>query len=254
MSVKTAAAYAVLAAACAVASAPANAATVVQSFDGSGSWNVEKFDPSLGTLNSIIANVTSGFARYNFVLDGNLNAPVSYKATAYVGIYLGPLTIDGSLSGEGFADFVFGEAEILLPLVPYSVNIGVPSDPDSSLYNALIGMGTTLSKLQVDPPFDIVFGDLGDRSIDEVTITARNAGWNLVYDYTPFRGTVPEPTTWAMMLIGFGMVAGATRYRRTSTTVTYHYTDEIAVRKNSDLPLPEEARMSLACPIASAFA
>lgn len=38
-----------------------------------------------------------------------------------------------------------------------------------------------------------------------------------------FRPTaaVPEPATWAMMLVGFGMVAGAARYRRRSTTATY---------------------------------
>ncbi|MDP1027880.1 choice-of-anchor K domain-containing protein [Sphingomonas sp. KR1UV-12] len=32
---------------------------------------------------------------------------------------------------------------------------------------------------------------------------------------------VPEPATWAMMLVGFGMVAGATRYRRRSTNAVY---------------------------------
>lgn len=32
---------------------------------------------------------------------------------------------------------------------------------------------------------------------------------------------VPEPTTWAMMLLGFGMVAGAARYRRRSVTTVY---------------------------------
>jgi len=32
---------------------------------------------------------------------------------------------------------------------------------------------------------------------------------------------VPEPATWAMMLLGFGMVAGATRYRRRSVTTVY---------------------------------
>jgi hypothetical protein len=32
---------------------------------------------------------------------------------------------------------------------------------------------------------------------------------------------VPEPTTWAMMLAGFGMIAAATRYRRRATRVVY---------------------------------
>nr|WP_235535155.1 PEPxxWA-CTERM sorting domain-containing protein [Sphingomonas sp. Leaf339] len=32
---------------------------------------------------------------------------------------------------------------------------------------------------------------------------------------------VPEPATWAMMLVGFAMVGGAARYRRRSFKVTY---------------------------------
>jgi hypothetical protein len=34
-------------------------------------------------------------------------------------------------------------------------------------------------------------------------------------------GAVPEPATWAMMLVGFGMVGGATRYGRKRTKVAY---------------------------------
>jgi hypothetical protein len=32
---------------------------------------------------------------------------------------------------------------------------------------------------------------------------------------------VPEPATWAMMLVGFGMIGGASRYRRRSTNVGF---------------------------------
>lgn len=35
-------------------------------------------------------------------------------------------------------------------------------------------------------------------------------------------GAVPEPATWAMMIVGFGMVGGVLRRRRNVTTaVTY---------------------------------
>lgn len=34
-------------------------------------------------------------------------------------------------------------------------------------------------------------------------------------------GVVPEPATWAMMLVGFSMVAGAARYRRRNVNTTY---------------------------------
>ena len=32
-------------------------------------------------------------------------------------------------------------------------------------------------------------------------------------------GMVPEPATWGLMLVGFAMVGGATRYRRRATTL-----------------------------------
>lgn len=34
-------------------------------------------------------------------------------------------------------------------------------------------------------------------------------------------GAVPEPATWAMMLVGFGMMGAAMRYRRRNATVVY---------------------------------
>ena len=34
-------------------------------------------------------------------------------------------------------------------------------------------------------------------------------------------GAVPEPATWAMMLVGFGAIGGALRYRRRKTSVSF---------------------------------
>jgi hypothetical protein len=39
--------------------------------------------------------------------------------------------------------------------------------------------------------------------------------------YAPAGPAVPEPATWAMMLVGFGMTGAAIRYRRRKTNVTY---------------------------------
>ncbi len=47
-------------------------------------------------------------------------------------------------------------------------------------------------------------GDMGSFEFDNLAMTA----------------AVPEPATWAMMLVGFGMVAGAARYRRRSTKLS----------------------------------
>ncbi|MEG3125916.1 PEPxxWA-CTERM sorting domain-containing protein [Sphingomonas sp. GB1N7] len=34
-------------------------------------------------------------------------------------------------------------------------------------------------------------------------------------------GTVPEPTTWGMMILGFGMIGAAVRSRKVRTAVTF---------------------------------
>jgi hypothetical protein len=198
---------------------PAGAATVVQNFGGIAPYDVDAFDPSLGTLNAIQAKVTGGSATYQVVLDGYLAASTTYSASAYFGIYLGPLTIDGSTKGMGTVDFVDGAAEIVMPVVPYTVNIPVPTDPLSASYMVLIGLGTTSATLTVDPPFNLTFGDLSGRNISDVKITGRNATWSLVYDYTPFGSIVPEPSTWGMMVVGFALVGAAARSRRRKPVV-----------------------------------
>ena len=50
------------------------------------------------------------------------------------------------------------------------------------------------------------------------TIGDEDFGETLVVRASP---TVPEPATWAMMLLGFGMIGAAARYRRRSSKVTF---------------------------------
>jgi hypothetical protein len=40
-------------------------------------------------------------------------------------------------------------------------------------------------------------------------------------DNVTMTAAVPEPATWAMMLVGFGMIGAASRYRRRNTATTY---------------------------------
>lgn len=51
--------------------------------------------------------------------------------------------------------------------------------------------------------------------------------FNLVNQFSPFQtavltvAAIPEPTTWAMMLVGFAMVGATVRYRRRSSRITF---------------------------------
>jgi hypothetical protein len=53
------------------------------------------------------------------------------------------------------------------------------------------------------------------------SVTFNNSPAVDAFEVANFTAVVPEPATWAMMLIGFGMVGAATRYRRHSAKVVY---------------------------------
>ena len=55
------------------------------------------------------------------------------------------------------------------------------------------------------------------RSVQFTNNTALDAFETANYSIT----AVPEPATWAMLMLGFGMVGAAARYRRRSTKTTY---------------------------------
>lgn len=119
----------------------------------------------------------------------------------YSGIY------SPSYNGEGFAEFVISGTSRVdtttdlalflypgsLPLIPFA-NLGTftfyPSGGFVELQNAPGAFGTSIN-------------------------------YTVSYLYDASVAAVPEPATWAMMLLGFGMVAGASRYHRRSTAATY---------------------------------
>jgi len=72
----------------------------------------------------------------------------------------------------------------------------------------------------------------GNQAVSQYVSFAATAGeviYNVRFSNTPSQDAfesanfsvtaVPEPATWAMMLLGFGMVAGAVRYRRRTNVV-----------------------------------
>ena len=53
------------------------------------------------------------------------------------------------------------------------------------------------------------------------SVTDFAGGYQDGYDGISLTASVPEPASWALMLAGFAMVAGATRYRRRAPRVAY---------------------------------
>lgn len=59
----------------------------------------------------------------------------------------------------------------------------------------------------------------GANSIVIRGTAAKNASYGGNITFAP--GAVPEPATWGMMLVGFGMMGASMRYRRKSTAVSF---------------------------------
>ena len=83
----------------------------------------------------------------------------------------------------------------------------------ANVYNASFGLNQFAT-------FSTIF--TGSTALmDKVVFSFDVRGSSANIDNIVFSGFVPEPSSWLLMIAGFGMIAGAVRYRRRSTKVTY---------------------------------
>ena len=86
--------------------------------------------------------------------------------------------------------------------------------------------GTTLVGSIKNTPTGF-FGFISDSAFSAVKIASSTPGQeiysltNLVVGQSDVPGAVPEPATWALMILGFGAVAGAMRQRRAKVTFNF---------------------------------
>ena len=86
----------------------------------------------------------------------------------------------------------------------------------------------TVSQSLISPTTSTFLGFVSTGGLSQLTVQATvpsSSYWatvnNLVLAQRAATGAVPETATWAMMLVGFGMMGAAIRYRRRGTTVRY---------------------------------
>jgi hypothetical protein len=217
--------------------APALAADVIYTFNTTGNSSVNG-----GYGNAF--NFTSGSLTMK-VTGWQANLSNNDITKAYVGAYgtgLGVTGLGDSNGGSyyhqidnvnGYVDFVmleFDRAVSLTGVSLYSYTMGYSSSKDNDLayYNA----GALNSNLTLYDNVPSVWTEVGGTGgngyvpigatgvstkwlVGAALISDRDDGFKIAsIKVTELVGAVPEPATWAMMLLGFAGVGGALRVRR----------------------------------------
>ncbi len=183
----------------------ANAATVTYWSPSSGPTTLQQFDPTLGTLNS--AQVyTYYYFQNRYAFPGSNMTPMP------------EIRLKGTIGDPSFGQITFDFYGSGLRDNDQHVSVYFSRDK-WTLFTGDVSrfVGTALLSVPVPINFDY----LPDAHFDKLLRTDTLSGAGVIYNFTPFATAVPEPTTWAMMLVGLGMVAGAARYRRRTTKVAY---------------------------------
>ena len=162
------------------------------------STNFQQFNPALGTLNDVQLTLTGSFSWFP-----ELDTPTH---TLLVTNRLQAFTISQSFLGVPVTD----------DLVPVTLNLmGTTTNPQ--LLNFVTGTSTVNDEVDFELfslsalPDQLVALGPGDQLV--------NLQGTVTYVYTPAVSAVPEPATWALMLIGFAGLGFA--FRRSRRKVSF---------------------------------
>ncbi len=238
--------FSALALAVALAAAPAHAATVVTSVaaDGSnhlavsGSTANMTFDQDAGTA----AEATSKGLTASFAGDYASRTTVApFGTTAYGVFALTPNPYDGNgyfaiggIDGNGIQSSLtltgtspFSSISVFVGSLDAFNTVqllGAAGDVIATYTGTQMAGGATIPSPGNTSAADnrrVTF--TGTDGTTYAGIRFYNTGNNSAFEFdnVSFTAAVPEPATWAMMLVGFGMVAGAARYRRRGTRAVF---------------------------------
>ena len=208
------------------AASPALAASYSVGFGAAGSGKTSPtsfagFNSSLGTLTQVDITL-SGTTTYDITLPGSPppSGVVSYTLSDGLFLYaasaLGNLTPQPYLqqNGSGTGTIVFGNFQAttsgLNGLTTYTDATSLAKFLDTSFSGYISVDDPFSSTIQVNGSPTSLFGSA-------ITIASKSVTGTVNYTYTTGRSAVPEPATWAMMLVGFGGIGYAVRRRSRAT-------------------------------------
>ena len=223
------------------AAVPASAATIVQHDDELLLKGFDPFDVSLGTLNSVTLAVSLFHPRAWFMTvpsDVPTSAQVAWSvngmwhlpgsnATGGADVFLpllgsGTTTVDLPFVGDGvaaglFTVFTSGGGSMTMNMGAFLGDRILFNGRDLGFADAS-GSDTTFTitgSHNLIRLASVCYGEEGaDPTIEDY---CGSTNYTLTYNYTPHAAAVPEPGTWAMMLLGFASIGMALRRARRMT-------------------------------------
>lgn len=196
----------------AVAGAGVANAAVVQDFAPgvfgaqAGETLIADFDSSFGGVTLSNAGFYTGFH------DGEA-APPAGDATSYLAVLGGGSASFSLLPGVSHVSFDVGSVDSFNSVVLTLFGSGDEVVLTGSDINDAVANGDQHSSLTNGRL--TLFGNAGERFTSLKLLSSANS---FEVDNLAVSGAVPEPATWAMMIVGFGAVGATLRRRRTAVT------------------------------------
>jgi len=190
------------------------------------------FDSSLGTLESVQLQVTPNFTReFQAIYPGHLDtASVAWDTSSAPNC-----AVCAGLTAKGEADLTLAYSDALMGSYDYfQVNFTGPAEaykfnplafvnpPFPEYRKYLTSSGPGLYDESLDGLFRTTNGGTIRNASPVLCTSYRSCDFSLyqlTYTYAP--GGVPEPSTWALMLIAFGAMGMAMRRRKQRLALAY---------------------------------